>query len=286
MNEVYGVFKKTVLLTLALSVLPLTQAEELNTGLMPKWELGLGLAALSRPDYPSADQERSYVLPFPYVIYRGERLKANRDGLRGLLFEHPRWDLDISAGGSLPVNSKDNRAREGMDDLDFSFEFGPSLRFKLRDTPIESLQLRVNLRALLAVDGFPGMSYEGWVLNPELRWQQQLTEALSWGASLQTRYGSDDYHNYFYGVAPRFATLNRPAYQADAGHNSSGVALNVRWHANADWRISAAVSYIDLRDASFNDSPLFKKNSGAYFSLSMARIFWRATKRVDLGPAE
>jgi outer membrane protein len=124
-NEVDGVLKKAALLTLALSVFPLTQAEELNTGMLPKWELGLGLAALSLPDYPGADQGRSYVLPFPYLIYRGERLKANRDGLRGLLFEHPRWDLDISAGGSLPVNSKDNRAREGMDDLDFSFEFGP-----------------------------------------------------------------------------------------------------------------------------------------------------------------
>ena len=270
--------------TLLFSII--VQAEDLSIDPLPRWELGAGLAAFSLPDYPSADQGRSYVLPFPYVIYRGERIKANREGLRGLLFEHRLWDLDISAGGSLPVNSEDNTAREGMDDLDFSFELGPSLRLKLQDTPVQSLQLRFNLRALLAVDGFPAMNYEGWVFNPELRWQQQLSEALSWGANLQTRYGSEDYHHYFYGVAPQFASPSRPAYQGAEGYNSSSAGLNVRWHVDPDWRISAALNYIDLHDASFNDSPLFKKNSGVYFSLSMARIFWRASSRVAVSPVD
>ena len=277
---------KTGLSLLAVLFSLTARAEELNVDPLPKWELGAGLAVFNLPDYPGADQSRSYVLPFPYVIYRGERVKADREGLRGLLFEHRLWDLDISAGGSLPVNSEDNAARDGMDDLDFSFELGPSLRLKLHDVPAESLQLRFNLRALLAVDGFPAMNYEGWVLNPELRWRQYLTEELSWGANLQLRYGSEDYHHYFYGVAPRFATLSRPAYQAEAGYNSTSAGLNLRWHANADWRISAAINYIDLHDASFNDSPLFKKNSGAYFSLSVARIFWRAKARVDASAAE
>ena len=70
-------------------------ADELER--LPKWELGLGLAAVNLPDYPGADQSQSYVLPFPYIIYRGARLKAGREGLRGLLFESKRWDLDISA---------------------------------------------------------------------------------------------------------------------------------------------------------------------------------------------
>ncbi len=263
-----------------------TQAEESSpTGPLPKWELGAGVAGLSLPDYPGADQSSSYVLPFPYIIYRGERIKADRDGLRGLLIEHRRWDLDISVGGSLPVNSSDNEARAGMESLDFSFELGPSLRFKFYDTPSQNLQLRFNLRALLAVDGFPAFNYEGWLFNPELRWRQHLTDSLTWGASLQMRYGSDDYHQYFYGVANRFATASRPAYQAEEGYNSSGFGLNLRWLANADWRLNVAAAYIDLHDASFNDSPLFKQNNGVYFGLSVSRILWRASTRVGADPS-
>ena len=43
---------------------------------LPKWELGAGLAAASFPDYPGSDQNRSLVLPYPSVIYRGSRISA------------------------------------------------------------------------------------------------------------------------------------------------------------------------------------------------------------------
>lgn len=250
---------------------------------LPKWELGVGLSAFSLPDYPSADQDQTYVLPFPYIIYRGERLKAGRDGLRGLLFESGRWDLDISAGGSLPVNSEDNRAREGMDDLNVSLELGPSLRFKFIDTPEQKIQLRLNLRALLAADDFPSLDYEGWLFNPELRWRQHYGECYVLGSSLQLRYGSRDYHNYFYGVAPRFVTASRPSYQAERGYNSAGVSAYAAAKLDRNWRITASVSYYDLHDAAFNDSPLFRKNSGAYIGFSISRILWRS--KTTVGPA-
>ncbi|WP_373098006.1 MipA/OmpV family protein [Zhongshania sp.] len=262
------------------------EAEALRTGLLPKWELGAGIAGFHLPDYPGAEQSSSYVLPFPYIIYRGERVKADREGVRGLLFEHRHWDLNISAGGSLPVNSGENRARDGMDDLDFSFEFGPSLRLKLQESAKQKTHLRFNVRALLDLDGFPSMNYEGWVFNPELRWQRQLTDELSWGARVQVRYGSKDYHDYFYGVAPQFARSDRHAYRAPAGYNSTGSDIRIRWEAPSGWRVVMALSYVDLHDASFNDSPLFKKNSGAYFSLSIARILWRSNRRVVADPIE
>jgi outer membrane scaffolding protein for murein synthesis (MipA/OmpV family) len=254
-------------------------AEQLSD--LPKWELGVGLSSFSLPDYPGADQRSQYILPFPNVIYRGERLKANREGMRGLLFENPRWDLDISAGGSLPVNSDDNRAREGMEDLDFSFELGPSLRLKLQDSELRKIQLRFNLRALLAVDGFPGIRYEGWVFNPELRWSQYLGDNLQLGASLQGRYGSSDYHHYFYGVTSQFATADRPAYQAREGYSSVGVGLFARWSINRDWRAGASFSYVDLNNAEFADSPLFKKSHSSYFGFSVSRILWRSAERTS-----
>ena len=250
---------------------------------LPKWELGAGLAVLNLPDYPGADQSQSYTLPFPYIIYRGERVKAGRDGLRGMLFESKRWDLDFSAGGSLPVNSDDNRAREGMDDLDISLELGPSLRLKFIDTPDQKLQLRFNLRALLAADDFPALDYEGWLFNPELRWGRHYGDRYIAGASLQLRYGNKAYHGYFYGVAPQFATASRPMYQAERGYNSVGISSFVAMKLDRNWRVSASLGYYDLHDAVFNDSPLFRKNSGAYLGLTVSRILWRSETTV--GPA-
>jgi len=37
----------------------------------PLWELAWGSASCGLPDYPGADVSRTYVLPWPYVVYRG-----------------------------------------------------------------------------------------------------------------------------------------------------------------------------------------------------------------------
>ena len=52
----------------------------------PLWELGLGVAAVRFPDYRGSDQTSTYVLPLPFVAYRGRFLRADRDGARAILF--------------------------------------------------------------------------------------------------------------------------------------------------------------------------------------------------------
>lgn len=250
---------------------------------LPKWEVGAGLAAASFPDYPGSDQNRSLVLPYPSVIYRGNRIRAGRDGLRGMLFKGKRWDLDISAGGSLSVNSEDNRAREGMTDLGISLELGPSLRLKFIDQTEEKLQLRFNLRALLVADDFPVLGYEGWLFNPELRWRRHYGERYILGSSVELRYANRAYHDHFYGVASQFATATRPEYQGRRGYSSVGMSSFLTMKLDRNWRASLRLGYYDLHDAAFNDSPLFRKNSGAFFGLSISRVLWRSEATV--GPA-
>ena len=67
----------------------------------PLWEAGLGVAGLHFPDYRGSSQSRDYVLPAPYFVYRGEFLKADRHGLRGIFFRTDRLDLNLSVGASL-----------------------------------------------------------------------------------------------------------------------------------------------------------------------------------------
>jgi len=69
----------------------------------PLWELGLGVAALQLPDYRGSDQSSNYLLPLPYVVYRGKWLRADRDGARALLIETARAKLDVSVAASVPT---------------------------------------------------------------------------------------------------------------------------------------------------------------------------------------
>src|SRR5919108_4076162 len=93
----------------------------------PQWEIGAGAAAVTLPDYRGSDESRGYLLPVPYVIYRGERLRVDRQGVRGIFFESDRVELNLSLNATPPVDSEDNRAREGMPELDPTFEIGPRL---------------------------------------------------------------------------------------------------------------------------------------------------------------
>jgi hypothetical protein len=71
-------FPCVVLIVFMMAVTPLAGAAEL-----PLWEVGAGVAVIDFPDYRGADERRVLVLPFPYVVYRGELLQADREGLRG-----------------------------------------------------------------------------------------------------------------------------------------------------------------------------------------------------------
>lgn len=92
---------------------------------LPLWEVGAGVAPLCLPDYRGSDQSRNYLLPFPWLVYRGDMLKADREGIRARLFGAERVELDVSLSGSVPVNSERNRARAGMPDLHPTAEVGP-----------------------------------------------------------------------------------------------------------------------------------------------------------------
>ena len=94
---------------------------------LPLWEAGGGAAVIDFPDYRGSDERHTFVLPVPYVVYRGEFLKIDRERVRGLFFKTDKAELDISLNGSVPVKSADNRARQGMPDLEPTLEVGPSL---------------------------------------------------------------------------------------------------------------------------------------------------------------
>ncbi|HSB24315.1 MAG TPA: MipA/OmpV family protein, partial [Burkholderiaceae bacterium] len=51
----------------------------------PLWEAGLGIGGLRLPDYRGSDQSHDWIVPVPYIAYRGKILKADREGARAVL---------------------------------------------------------------------------------------------------------------------------------------------------------------------------------------------------------
>lgn len=186
------------------------------------WEAGVGVAALHLPDYRGADESHDYLLPFPYLVYRSERLRIDRSGIVARLFDTDRLELDASFTGNFALRSQDNRARSGMPDLHPIVEGGPELVYRLagpRDRREPRLDLRVAARAAFAI-GDGRVTHQGWTLSPYLRLEKldALGSGFEFSAILGLLYGDRRYHAYLYSVAPQFATAARPAYEAPGGY--------------------------------------------------------------------
>ena len=116
------------------------------------------MGAVAFEDYRGSDTTHVYPLPVPYVLYNGTFLKADRDGVRGTLFNQDRIELNLSFNATTPVRS--DRERSGMPDLRPTVEFGPSLDLHLlrsddrRDQtrPTHAVARRIHGRGLASHD--------------------------------------------------------------------------------------------------------------------------------------
>jgi len=241
----------------------------------PLWELGLGVGGLRLPDYPGSDVSRNYLLPVPYVVYRGTWLKSDRDGTRAVLLDAERVSLDISAAARPPTHSADNSARSGMANLPGTLELGPNLNVLLaRSAPQHwRLELRLPVRAAVTLQRSP--AYAGATFAPHLNLDLDLGGAGGrWNVGLQSGpvWANRQYNALFYGVDAADATGLRPAYQARAGYAGWQTLAATSYRFGANW-VGAFVRYDQLQGAVFGDSPLVRRRGGLTLGFGIARVF-------------
>lgn len=252
----------------------LAQAEPL-----PLWELGAGAAVLSFPDYRGSDKQRGYVLPLPYVVYRGDVLKVDRESVRGLLFKSDRMELDLSVNGSVPVRGG-NPARQGMSDLDPTLELGPSLNFLLAQDPQRcKLMLKLPARVVIASD-FHHVHNAGVLANPQLDLDVHMGQGWKAGFVAGVLFGDRRYHDYFYSVAPQFAMTGRPAYEAPGGYSGAQFIASLSKRFDKIW-IGAFVKYDNINHAAFEASPLVERHSNLAAGFGVAWVFAQSAQRVE-----
>ncbi|MDO4233008.1 MAG: MipA/OmpV family protein [Lautropia sp.] len=257
------------------------QARQASRRELPVWELGVGVSAISLPDYRGAESRRRYLVPFPVFVYRARHLHVDRNGIRADLWDNRRLELDLSVGMSAPVRSDPDGVRAGMPRLRPLFELGPRLIAHLwsGDAGRQRLQLQLPLRLAMPLGK---LQHAGWVLSPALHMQvDHVAGFRGWTLSgwAGPVFATRAYHQYYYRVSAEHARAGRPAYEASGGYGGMqySLTLNKRY---PDYWLAAFMRLDQVRGAVFEASPLVRRRSGLTAGLVFGWLFRRSAETV------
>lgn len=246
---------------------PSAQAESV------RWKAGAGLATFHLADYRGSDEYNSTAYPFPFVVIRSPLIRADDDGVRGLLFESVAVEFTFSGSASLNTEADNNRARQGMPKLDPTFEFGPALDINLSgDSLSRGWALTLPVRGVYTFSS-DGIEHIGNLFNPKLSYRNlalgpdwKLDWAIGW------IYADQEFHRYYYSVEPRFARQGRPEYAAKKGDSGFSSEISIGRYHNRFW-YGAYLRYDHLSGAVFNNSPLLETDHYFDVGFGVAWIF-------------
>ena len=248
----------------------------------PLLEFGAGVGVIGFEDYRGSGTTHAYPLPIPYLVYNGKFLKADREGVRSTLFDKDWVELNLSGNATTPVRS--DRERSGMPDLKSTLEVGPSLDFHLAASADRRIKfdLRLPLRAAFTVEALP--QFVGWTFTPRLA----LDVADPWGFAgwnagvlAGPLFAGQRYNDYFYSVAPPYATAARPAYQATGGYAGAQTIMALSKRFPNYW-VGAYVRGDSLSGAAFGSSPLVQRNSYWSAGFGVAWMIHTSTQMVEV----
>lgn len=250
----------------------------------PLWELGVGLAGVHLPDYRGADVSHDYLLPLPWLIYRGRWLRADREGARAVLLESTDTELNLSAHASAPARSRDNPARRGMADLPATVELGPRIGHRLWRAADGSAELEAQapLRAVMTLQRSP--RWVGTVFTPTLDLSlPKRVEGWNLGVQVGASWGSRGLHQHLYGVDAAQAEATRPAWSARAGYGGwhALAAASRRLHPDLWAGLFLRVDRLD--GTAFADSPLVRRHSAVSGGFALAWVLARSSEEARSG---
>ena len=241
----------------------------------PLWEIGIAAGYLHVPEYMGSDEDYSLALGVPYLIYRGDFFRADREGLRGIFFDSERLSLDLGFSFGLPVDN-DNRARRGMPDLHLTAQIGPRLNwivYNERDRPKATFRLPARYTFDTHGEGL------GWVVEPSIRVEREhLGQSGRWNARADfgLLYAGRRNNEYYYGVPTAYATPERPAYSADSGLHSVFMHLSADYRVDKRLTVGAFARFHSLSDGVIDDSPLVKDDDYVFLGVGLRWSFWQS----------
>ena len=257
--------------------------EENGTGELPLWEVGLFGGAGRLPHYRGSDEYKTYYLPLPFLIYRGEVFRANREGVKSIFWENERIETGLSMSGNPPV-ADDNRAREGMPELGAIGEIGPMLKGYLRDrrnpNPLYAVAA-VRMAISVDPDDFD-TAHEGFRGDLRLVYRN-YTWLEKWkvvfGLSAAVDFADAESQRYFYEVEPRYATAERPAYSPEGGYSGFSLSANATKSLNSRLKLGVYYRWDNLAGSSYEDSPLVQAENNHIVGAALIWNIHRSEKK-------
>jgi MipA family protein len=246
---------------------------------LPLWELGGVGLGVSQQAYPGSDQQVQRGLLLPYVIYRGEFLRADRDtaGLRAIKTQD--FELDIGVAGSFGAGSDKIDARVGMPKLGTLVEFGPRVKWNLGEGPGKGRWgLELPLRGVF--DLSDGGKYRGVAFEPELTFSRRSVNGWGYSTSVGAILANRQLADTYYGVAAPFALANRPAYTAKSGLVAWRLGVSASRSITPDWRFFSFARVDSVAGAANEDSPLVKQKTGGSVGIGLTYTWLRSEAKA------
>ena len=215
-------------------------------------------APVSFGDYRGADTTHVYVLPVPYFVYRGRNfLQADRNGIRGLLFNQEWIELNIQRERDHARAPRMRRQGRRMPDLRSTIEIGPSVDLHLwhsNDSKVK-FDVRLPIRTVFTVQSSPRSL--GWLFAPNASVDvKDVAGFAGWnfGALAGPLFAARRYDDYFYTVTTQYATPERAAYEASGGYAGTQVLAALSKRYPSFW-VGAYVRHDSLGGAVFPVEP-------------------------------
>lgn len=243
------------------------------------WEVGGVAFGVSQQAYPGADQQVNRAFPLPYLIYRGELLRADRDtaGIRALKTD--TFELDVGFAGSFGAGSGALDARRGMRELGTLVELGPRLKWRLGAIP-DGGQLTAEFPLRGVFDLSDKFAYRGASFEPRLVYAHQ-SGPWRYGASAGLIQGDTRLAQTFYQVSPSEAIAGRPAYKAQSGLVAWRLGGSVSRSLSRDWSVFGFARLDSVAGAANQSSPLVRRATGTSVGLGVSYTWMRSQQRAQ-----
>lgn len=221
-----------------------------------EFNFGLGYIGFDVNHYRGSDQVKTYNLYVPYVYYQSNTFNADAAMINTRFIRSRFFSMQLSMGANPSVESKENKARQGMPELNYNFGLGPMAIIHILKDPIFTVQIEFSLRQEFETD-FSFARAFGTTQTTYLTFKsRQATWSIE--LALGRMYADKSFHEYYYNVDPEYATADRPSYQAQGGYSGDVVIFSGK-KKFGDFLIYPFARYDNLTDAVFVDSPLIKK---------------------------
>jgi MipA family protein len=252
----------------------------------PLLEAGVFGGGALLPNYPAAGQSHLRPVVLPWLIYRGDLLRSDDRGVRGHVYRSQDLEFTLNLSGALGSRSSENDARQGMPDLDYLGEIGPSLRWVAwRDGENRSrLVVETPVRAVFGTD-LERIRFRGFVFAPEVALER--ADLGFRGARARIGFGpilaSGLLMDYWYEVKAEYARPGRPAYDASGGY--LGLRLQYSYRVPVTDRLSVTLGgrLENFSGATNEDSPLFRKAFNATLVGGVSFTLYRSPATVAAG---